>query len=126
MNTFEGICEYCGRSEILMAEGKEEADRTVTENCACGGYRQQQRAELLMEYIDDITKENTEKNFRAMEDAQVIGIKDAAAGVVYGHFDEVKISVVGSVVVIKSIINKNGERGAKITRKAVSEEEAEV
>ena len=86
----------------------------------------QKRAELLMEYINDITKENPEKNFKPMEDAQVIGIKDAAAAVFYGHFTEVKINVAGSVVVIKATINKNGEPGARITRKAVSEEEAEV
>lgn len=126
MNTFEGVCTFCGETEILMAESKEDADRIVTEKCSCGGYNKRKRAELLLEYIDDITKENPEKNFRAMEDAQVTGIKDAAIDVLYGHFDEVRISVAGSVVTIKATINKNGEPGARIIRKAVSEEEAEV
>ena len=126
MNTFEGVCTFCGETEILMAESQEDADRIVTEKCSCGGYSMRERADLLLEYIDDITKENPEKNFKAMEDAQVMGIKDAAIYVFYGHFDEVKISVAGSAVTIKATINKNVEPGARITRKAVSEEEAEV
>ena len=35
MNTYEGVCRYCGSMINIMANSQEEADRLATESCKC-------------------------------------------------------------------------------------------
>ena len=35
MNTYEGVCRYCGSIVSIMADSQEEADQLVTEKCTC-------------------------------------------------------------------------------------------
>ena len=54
MNTYEGVCRYCGSTINIMANSQEEADRLATESCKCEASELDRKRDCLMQNIEDI------------------------------------------------------------------------
>ena len=54
MNTYEGVCRYCGSVINVMANSQEEADRLATESCKCEASELERKRDCLMQNIEDI------------------------------------------------------------------------
>lgn len=76
MGTYEGICRYCGSARTVMAESKEEADRLITENCACETGELKRKQERLLQNIEEICTENG--NMRAMSEEEIQAVQQIA------------------------------------------------
>ena len=69
MNTYEGVCRYCGSIVSIMADSQEEADQLVTEKCTCEASELDRKRDCLMKNIEDI-RENSQ-SMRAMEREEI-------------------------------------------------------
>ena len=69
MNTFEGVCRYCGSVINIMANSQEEADRLATESCKCEASELDRKHDCLMKNIEDICENS--QSMRAMEREEI-------------------------------------------------------
>ena len=69
MNTYEGICRYCGSMINIMANSQEEADRLATESCKCEASELDRKRDCLMGNIEDICENS--QSMRAMEREEI-------------------------------------------------------
>ena len=51
MNTYEGVCRYCGSMISIMADSQEEADQLVTEKCTCEASELDRKRDCLMKNL---------------------------------------------------------------------------
>lgn len=118
--SFEGICKYCGESDILMAESQLEADEEVSRKCECGGWEAEEKQQQLIAAIRTQSAENTELNFKKLDEAQVDMLIDIGILVLEGKIDKATIAVKQSTVVI------TGGVKIKVQRKAMAESTEEI
>lgn len=52
MNTYEGVCRYCGSIINIMANSQEEADRLATESCKCEASELDRKRDCLMKNME--------------------------------------------------------------------------
>lgn len=69
MNTYEGVCRYCGSMINIMANSQEEADRLETESCKCEASELDRKRDCLMGNIEDICENS--QSMRAMEREEI-------------------------------------------------------
>ena len=69
MNTYEGVCRYCGSIVSIMANSQEEADQLVTEKCTCEASELDRKRDCLMKNIEDICENS--QSMRAMEREEI-------------------------------------------------------
>ena len=69
MNTYEGVCRYCGSTINIMADSQEEADQLVTEKCSCEASELDRKRDSLMKNIEDICENS--QSMRAMEREEI-------------------------------------------------------
>ena len=51
MNTYEGVCRYCGSTINIMANSQDEADRLATESCKCEASELDRKRDCMMKNI---------------------------------------------------------------------------
>lgn len=39
METYQGVCKYCGEIQPVMAMDQIDANEKISEECSCGGHR---------------------------------------------------------------------------------------
>lgn len=56
MNTYEGICRYCGDMKLIIAESQEAADNIISAGCSCGGADEDQKIKKICENAKEIAE----------------------------------------------------------------------
>ena len=51
MNTYEGVCQYCGNIQPVMALDQTDANTKISEECSCGGAELEKRKKRLLQNI---------------------------------------------------------------------------
>lgn len=121
MNTYEGVCRFCGETEILMAESQEEADDQVTRQCRCKGWKKVKRSEEIEQTIWKLCAENWVCNFPKVDDETTILIANTAVAVNDGQIEKATFSVAGTTITMQP----SGDR-VKVVRQAKTEKSEEA
>ena len=69
MNTFEGVCRYCGSMVSILADSQEEADELVTRQCTCEASELEKKKARLMENIKEVC--TSSGNMRIMDQGEI-------------------------------------------------------
>lgn len=115
MDTYQGVCRYCGDVQPIMAADQLDADMKISEECPCGGAGREKRHKAMLSNIEKLTGSGAgERGFIELKNAERELINTVADAV----FDEVagKVTIVLSDSTIT--IKYTGDK-IKIDRKRV-------
>ncbi|WP_251612977.1 hypothetical protein [Senimuribacter intestinalis] len=121
MDTYQGMCKYCGEIKPIMAESQDAADERVSNECSCGGAKLEGIKARLMANINFISRENKDKALSQLTEEQVKMLKRAAIEIISDKLDKAIFNFGSSKVTIWS----TGEK-FKVKRTATREEIAEA
>lgn len=118
MNTLEGICIYCGQTQIVIATDQEDANRQVTEACDCLGAQTREKKEMLKFRLDLLCRDGAGDNgFTAVSDDVYKIITMLGEKVVEGKVNKAVLKVDGTQI---SIAN-NGDKITATRSKTVKQ-----
>ena len=121
MDTYQGMCKYCGEIKPIMAESQDAADERVSNECSCGGAKLEGIKARLMANINFISRENEDKALSQLTEEQVKMLKRAAIEIISDKLDKAIFNFGSSKVTIWS----TGEK-FKVKRTATREEITEA
>lgn len=119
MNTYEGICKYCGSLMSVIAVSQEAANMVASKNCTCDGARMEEKRERLVANIETICEGG--RGMRKMEIQEVEALKHMAMYVLQEDVDSISVSYEHSTIKVWAA----GEK-IKLKRTAKSEETMEA
>ena len=93
MKTFEGVCRYCGTTDILMAESQEEADRLTSEKCSCGGFAYEARHADWMDSVSTVCLGKSRYSMAELSSEEYGAITQSAEAIFQGVYEQVKIKL---------------------------------
>lgn len=113
MNTYEGVCRYCGNIEPVMAGSQEEADNIISKTCTCSGAVLADRQEQLIQNLEmTIGPACEDAGFDAFEAELVSAISIIARFVLIDSLQSV--TVTHGNTTLKITINTKGQ--VKVSR----------
>lgn len=121
MNTYQGICKYCGNTQPVMAESQEAADEIVSEKCDCGAAAAEEKKAKLMGRINYIAAAAYNETFEPLPEAQVTMLRQGGQEVIAGNCSSVTFEVKDSKIRIWA----DGDK-IKVKRSGSREETAEA
>ena len=119
MNTYEGICKYCGSLMSVIEVSQEAATMVASKNCTCDGARMEEKRERLIANIETICEGG--RGMRKMEIQEVEALKHMAMYVLQEDVDSISVSYEHSTIKVWAA----GEK-IKLKRTAKSEETMEA
>lgn len=123
MTNFEGMCQHCGNTKLIMAADQEDADLKATHDCDCGGETVLKRKENIVDRLEEIAGERASTyGFQAVDAETLYWLKTAGELVLKGKIDKVNAEVDGT----KIIIAEKADGKIKIKRSKTKSTEAEV
>lgn len=122
MNTYEGVCKYCGSIQPIMAMDQTDANEKISDQCSCEGAERERRLELIKRNVQMIVgDESVEFGYRQLDkeqeqlvEAMAVAVLDGKAERITLRIENVNISVKdadGRVKIQRSDTNKT-ERSA--------------
>ena len=119
MNTYEGVCKYCGNVQPIMAMDQTDANEKISENCDCGGAELERKKQLLLQNIKKtIGRECVDFGLRQVSKEQEELITGMALAVLHGWIESASCKFEGTTVTIK-------ETGGKIKLQRTDTKKAE-
>lgn len=122
MDTYSGVCKYCGSVQPIMAMDQADANKKISEECACGGATREKRLERLKQNVREVAgEEAVEFGYRQLSESQeelvealALAVFDGKAEKITFKTENVNISIKdndGRVKIRRSDTNKT-ERSA--------------
>lgn len=121
MDTYQGICKYCGEQQPIMAEDQTDADEQVSNKCDCGGAAKEQIKAKLMSRIIYIAKGDYDPTFTELSEPMIKILKTAGNDILEGMYGQIEFVAVDSKIKIWT----DGEK-YKVSRTGTRKEVAEA
>ena len=97
MNSYEGICKFCGQVQTVQAGSQEEANRAATLNCNCDDAEAYRRREDLMTLINSTCQDLPEDcGFVNMSVGQIKALRDLGSMVADGFVMKATVDIADS------------------------------
>lgn len=107
METYQGICIYCGTVQPVMAKSQSDADSIITRKCSCGGYEHETRiSQLDAALLNTVGEECSIYNMEPLDIEVVNFLREAGVRVADNLIQRISVNVNGSTVKIS--VNSKG------------------
>ncbi|MDD2218242.1 MAG: hypothetical protein PHX63_07435 [Eubacteriales bacterium] len=107
METYQGICRYCGEIQPVMAVDQVDADNKISDTCACGGATTEKRRKAMNKNIEKICGSGAVGcGFYEVEPYTREIINKAAEAVLLGHISAAGLELEDSTLSIKETKGK--------------------
>lgn len=88
MNTYEGVCQYCGNIQPVMAMDQTDANTKISEECSCGGAELEKRKKRLLQNLQEtIGKDAINFGYSQVSSEQEELINRMALAALHGWID---------------------------------------
>lgn len=94
MVNYEGTCQYCGDIQPILSADQIDADKKVSEQCACDGYKKEQRLIRACEAIDTLFGDRVKEKGLKTADYQAIELMKQTAEAI--NEDVIKSAVINA------------------------------
>ncbi len=99
MDTYEGVCKYCGETQPIMAMDQMDANEKISEQCACGGAEMERRKNRLLENVKETAgAEAANFGHKQLAPEQEKLIEEMALAVFHGHAAKVTCKFEGTTI----------------------------
>lgn len=116
MQTYEGVCQYCGEIRPVMAADQTDANHKITADCACGGAQKAEQKRKLLANIEQIAGDGaSQMGFAAVDENLRRWLEAAGNLVLDDQIDKAAIQI--GTTKIEIAINAKGQ--CKIKRSLV-------
>lgn len=94
MDTYEGVCKYCGSIQPIMAMDQADANEKISEQCSCGGAERERRLNCLKQNIKMIVGEKApESGYRQLGPDQEELVETMAFAVFHGKAEKITLKI---------------------------------
>lgn len=101
MDTYQGICKYCGQIQPVMAMDQTDADQKITECCNCDGAKHEKKKQQLLENLDYTIGEGAANmGFKRVSEGQESLITEMAMAVLEGKLEKATCQIDSTVITI--------------------------
>ena len=112
---YEGVCKYCGRTEIIMEESQERANEEVSRRCICAGAEIEDKRKKLAQAIKEISRADELLNLKELDLEQTRLILNIGNMVIDEKVDKASITLQGSTITVRGGDKIKVQRNAKTT-----------
>lgn len=107
MDTYQGICKYCGQTQPIMAMDQQDADQKITEYCDCDGAKFEKKKQQLIENLDYTIGEGAvNMGIKKVSEGQESLITEMAMAVLEGKIEKATCQIDSTVITITMASDK--------------------
>lgn len=107
MDTYQGVCKYCGQIQPIMAMDQQDADQKITECCNCDGAKLEKKRQQLLENLDYTIGEGAANmGFKRVSAGQESLITEMAMAVLEGKLEKATCQIENIVITITMASDK--------------------
>lgn len=110
---YEGVCKYCGCTEIIMEESQERANEEVSRRCICAGAEIEDKRKKLAQAIKEISRADELLNLKELDLEQTRLISNIGNMVIDEKVDKASITLQGSTITVRGGDKIKVQRNAK-------------